>query len=530
MSFGFSYIGLIWIIMLIVPNCLWTKNKPADYDKYVVNENKFLLAMERAGEVIVTTAALIFSDFNFKGWNFWSVVIILSFLCMVLYEIFWVRYFRSEKTMKDFYSSICGIPVAGAVLPVAAFFLLGIYGGNILMLIGTLVLGVGHIGIHLQHRKEVYGPKEKKKGPLRIFLGIIKGIGALLLVLVCGAFMFFIAGRNFNQLKHAIAYKDGVNEQIYVTLNDQEEYISIIGKDTSNPIIISLHGGPGSPTTYVDYCWQDYLTDEYTVAAWDERGCGRSYYRNIDSDPDNASLSFDRQLEDLDALTDYLCDRFGQEKVIILGHSYGSMLGSRYVLAHPEKVSAYIGVGQCVNEKDYYGETYSYEDALKVARDRGDDTAEMEKAYEKFMSDKSIANLMNLRNRVDKYHPQTVTKDISTMAALTSPIAGVDDIRWYMVQMKAVMGEFSQYKKLVEKPLGSYMMDFNAFDKNDTYQMPVLFLSGSCDWITPVGLVKEYADRITAPKVEVYLMEGCGHSPQGQLPEEFANAIKEFLK
>ena len=530
MSFGFSYIGLIWMIMLIVPNCIWTRNKPAGYDKYVVNENKFLLAMERAGEFIVTPVALIFSDFNFKGWNFWSVVIILSFLCMVLYEIFWVRYFRSEKTMKDFYRSICGIPVAGATLPVIAFFLLGIYGGNILMLIGSLILGVGHIGIHLQHRKEVYGPKEKKKGLVRIFFGIMKGIGVLLLGLICGAFIFFISGRNINQLKHAIAYKDGVNEQIYVTLNDQEEYISIIGKDASNPVIISLHGGPGSPTTYVDYCWQDYLTDEYTVAAWDERGCGRSYYRNIDSDPDNASLSFDRQLEDLDALTDYLCDRFGQEKVIILGHSYGSMLGSRYVLAHPEKVSAYIGVGQCVNEKDYYGETYSYEDALKVARDRGDDTAEMEKAYEKFMSDKSIANLMNLRNRVDKYHPQTVTKDISTMAALTSPIAGVDDIRWYMVQMKAVMGDFSQYKKLVEKPLGSYMMDFNAFDKNDTYQMPVLFLSGSCDWITPVGLVKEYADRITAPKVEVYLMEGCGHSPQGQLPEEFANAIKEFLK
>ena len=60
--------------------------------------------------------------------------------------------------------------------------------------------------------------------------------------------------------------------------------------------------------------------------------------------------------------------------------------------------------------------------------------------------------------------------------------------------------------------------------------MPVLFLSGSCDWITPVGLVEDYADRLTAPEVEVYLMEGCGHSPQGQVPEEFANAIKEFLK
>ena len=163
MSFGFSYIGLIWLIMLLIPNFIWTKNKPQDYEKYMGNENKVLLALERAGEFIVTPVALIFTDFNYKDWNFWVVVLLLSFLCMVLYEIFWIRYFKSEKTMKDFYSGIIGISVAGATLPVIAFFLLGIYGGNILMIIGSVILGMGHIGIHLQHRKEVYGSKQKKK-------------------------------------------------------------------------------------------------------------------------------------------------------------------------------------------------------------------------------------------------------------------------------------------------------------------------------------------------------------------------------
>ena len=262
MHFGFSYIGLIWLILLLVPNIIWTKNKPQDYESHAANENKVLLALERAGQFTVTPTALVFSDFNYKGWNFWVVPLLVSFLCMVLYEVFWIRYFRSEKTMQDFYRGILGVPVAGATLPIIAFFLLGIYGGNILMFAGSVILGIGHIGIHLQHRKEVYGPKQKKKTPIRILLGIIKGIGILLSVLICGTFVFFIAGRNINQIKHAIAYKDGVNEQIYVMLNDQEEYISIIGRDTSNPIIISLHGGPGAPTTYVDYCWQDYLTDE----------------------------------------------------------------------------------------------------------------------------------------------------------------------------------------------------------------------------------------------------------------------------
>ena len=147
MRLGFSYIGLIWLIMLFVPNIIWTKNKPEHYEEYAERENRILLALERAGQAVVTVTALVFSDFNYKGWNFWLFVLVLSFLCMVLYEVFWIRYFRSGRTMRDFYSGLLFMPVAGATLPVIAFFLLGIYGGNGLMIIGTLILGIGHIGI-----------------------------------------------------------------------------------------------------------------------------------------------------------------------------------------------------------------------------------------------------------------------------------------------------------------------------------------------------------------------------------------------
>ena len=74
---------------------------------------------------------------------------------MILYEVFWTRYFRSEKTMKEFYSSILAIPVAGATLPVLAFLLLAIYGKNIILGIAVVILGIGHIGIHLMHRREI---------------------------------------------------------------------------------------------------------------------------------------------------------------------------------------------------------------------------------------------------------------------------------------------------------------------------------------------------------------------------------------
>ena len=155
MHFGFSYIGFLFLLMLMIPNMIWSKNRPKDYDKYVVNENRILLIFERVGEVLVTGLSLIFADFNINTISSWSIILLVAFLLMVLYEIYWVRYFRSEKTMKDMYSSLLGVPVAGATLPVFAFFLLGIYGRNILLMLSTVILGIGHIGIHLNHRKEI---------------------------------------------------------------------------------------------------------------------------------------------------------------------------------------------------------------------------------------------------------------------------------------------------------------------------------------------------------------------------------------
>ena len=90
MSFGFSYVGLIWLIMLFVPNFIWTKNKPQDYEEYVHKENKVLLIFERLGQFIVTPVALIFSDFNYKGWNFC--------LCLWVKRLRFVRFTRSRWT------------------------------------------------------------------------------------------------------------------------------------------------------------------------------------------------------------------------------------------------------------------------------------------------------------------------------------------------------------------------------------------------------------------------------------------------
>lgn len=165
MHFGFSYVGLIFMAMLFIPNIIWTKNQPQNYEKYACNENKILLLFERVGEVSVTCLMLIFKDLNFQGVNTWMVWFLLAAVLMVLYEIYWIRYFRSDKTMKDYYSSILGVPVAGATLPVVAVLLLAIYARNPILFAAGVILGIGHIGIHVNHYKEAMNEMTESYDP-----------------------------------------------------------------------------------------------------------------------------------------------------------------------------------------------------------------------------------------------------------------------------------------------------------------------------------------------------------------------------
>ena len=158
--FGFSYIGLIYMLMLFIPNILWAHHKPEGYDPS--GENKVLLAFERVGQVLCTVTILFFSDTNPRSWEPWIAWLFVSAFLMILYEIFWIRYFKHGHTLCDFYRPLFGVPAPGATLPVAAFLLLGIYGRLIWLIAASVILGIGHIGIHFQHIEKL------KKGGERI--------------------------------------------------------------------------------------------------------------------------------------------------------------------------------------------------------------------------------------------------------------------------------------------------------------------------------------------------------------------------
>lgn len=513
-NFGFSYIGIVYLLMMFVPNIVWMKRKPENYDAYSQKENKVLLAFERIGELLVCACVLLFSDFNIR-WTYWIVWLIASFVFMFLYEMYWIRYFKSERTIRDFYGSFAGVPVAGATLPVLAFFLLGIYGSNIFLIISTVILGIGHIGIHLNHRDEVCGKKQKNK--LKLSIRILKWVTASFLVVIFSFISFIIGYRNIRYFTHFKMTKNGTDEGIYIPLCGQEQYVLVRGMNNKNPVILYLHGGPSSPDSYVTYGFTDYLIENYTVVAWDERGCGRTYFRNIGNDIYNETATFEQAKEDLDALVDYICDRFGQKKVILMGHSYGTVLGSEYAIEHPDKVSAYIGVAQVVSlEKS---DIYSFEDALKKATDVGDDTKEMRDAFEKYRTGKRLEDLMSLRAAISGYHPVEVS-DKATLFAITSPYFGMDDFRWFLKQL----GSLENYYEL-NRQLYDYTFGFDAYNNGLEYGMPTYFISGSCDWICPVDSVKEYANAVLSPDKDFVIIDGCGHNVQFSAPEEFAKNL-----
>lgn len=151
--FGFSYIGLIFLMLLFIPNIIWTRKKPQGYISE--NEDKVLLFFERLGEVLTMVVVLVFNDFNLCSWSSWNWWLVAALVLMLLYELWWIRYFQSEQNLSDFYSNFLGILLAGATLPVISFFLLGIYGKVIWFIVATIILGIGHIGIHMQHSKEL---------------------------------------------------------------------------------------------------------------------------------------------------------------------------------------------------------------------------------------------------------------------------------------------------------------------------------------------------------------------------------------
>jgi pimeloyl-ACP methyl ester carboxylesterase len=157
----------------------------------------------------------------------------------------------------------------------------------------------------------------------------------------------------------------GVETQLAIPIQGTQQWISVRGHDTRNPILLFIHGGPASPDMPLAYTFQTPWEDYFTVVQWDQRGAGKTYAAN---DPKRvaATMTVEQMTADAVDVVRYLRKTYHKDKIFVLGHSWGSVLGVKLAAAHPEWLYAYVGVGQMVNMRKSEADGYRY--ALERAR------------------------------------------------------------------------------------------------------------------------------------------------------------------
>ena len=157
----------------------------------------------------------------------------------------------------------------------------------------------------------------------------------------------------------------GIDVREEVSLGGIPQWITVRGRDDRNPILLFLHGGPAAPEMPASWTFQGDWEDFFTVVQWDQRGSGKTYAAN-DPDKIKPTVTVDRMEQDTAELVQYLRTQYGKDKIFVIGHSWGTVLGLKLAQTHPEWLYAYIGMGQIIDMRE--SEHRDYESALASAR------------------------------------------------------------------------------------------------------------------------------------------------------------------
>lgn len=290
----------------------------------------------------------------------------------------------------------------------------------------------------------------------------------------------------------------------------------IRGENERNPVILFLHGGPGSPE--LPMIKDTELKKHFTVCYWDQRGAGMTF--SPDTNP--ATMTTEQFVEDTRQMTDSLREWYGVEKVYLMGHSWGSYLGIKVIEKHPELYHAYIGIGQVCNQLE--SERLAYDYIVGEARKAGDtQTVEAFEAYDKSAPDfPSNEYLLKVRTpSMKKYGVGIKHKDISMFDIAI-------DLLYYrgytfMDKIHYLQGAMFSLNHMFHK-----VIEDNLFETSTRFEIPVYIIQGKYDYQVSHQLAKAYLDSIDAPQKEFYTFEESAHSPILEEPKRFVEIVKSI--
>lgn len=346
---------------------------------------------------------------------------------------------------------------------------------------------------------------------MRIVLRVLTGLVALVVVLAVLGFGYRAWRQHENAQALAIHTPNGIEESGFVKIGGIEQFVQIRGENKDNPVLLVMHGGPGGSIMALSSLFRLWEKD-FTVVMWDQRGSGKTYGRN--DPPTEKEFTVDRVASDGIELTEYLRHRLHKDKIIALGHSWGTMIGVVMMHKRPDLYSAYVGTGQVssIAEK----EPVILADTL--ARVRAAHDEEGIKALEAIgrFPYKSDHDLLVERDWSEKYDipAERDLRDHMTPVVLFAPDYSPLDI-WDMLQAGAVAGA-ANYKEHLHYDASKYGL---------TFQMPVFVFNGESDTITPTSLARSWFDRVQAPHKEFVVLKDGGHSAILTEPDVFLHEL-----
>lgn len=313
----------------------------------------------------------------------------------------------------------------------------------------------------------------------------------------------------------AAAGPDAVRKAARIAVDGAELYLLTRGEDPRAPLLLWLHGGPGGAERPLFRLFNGELENHFLVAYLDQRGTGRSF----DPQADPRRLTIARHLADLDAVVDHLRSEHRQAKVALVGHSWGSALGLFYAQAYPDKVSAFIGVGQATSELARQAAQHQFVREAAARRGDADALARLEQiGPPPFTASREIA-VQRLVERYGGYF----RKPPNFAALVARGVVGGHVRPWEI-------GRYIQGNQVSLEAMNDELLRLDLPAQVPQVDVPVHFLLGRHDRQVDSRLAAAYFQRLQAPRKTLVWFENSAHNVPFEEPEAFNATIVRLLK
>jgi len=312
----------------------------------------------------------------------------------------------------------------------------------------------------------------------------------------------------------------GVQSLEQVSLGGVKQWISIRGSDRNNPLMLFIHGGPGDAMMSRAWAFQRPWEDYFTVVQWDQRGGGKNALADT-SAAFLSTLSTARDIADAEELVPMLLRRFGKQKLVVIGHSFGTVIGSQLVQHHPEWVSVYVGVGQAAPN----GEAMLYDDVLSLARAAKNDEA--------------VKELQSIAGYPDVPASQ-IARDVYILRRWSRYFGGAwyGDRDWSAYSgVQWLAPEYTDAEMRAYSPaearVAARVLGADLFEQPPKlprhFDVPVVLMMGRHDLHTPYSAAKLYFDSLTAPSKAFVTFDESAHVPFLEEPGRFFEALLQYV-